>query len=52
MNPQLEVRWTDPEPFTLTIETTTDGDRIAAEAQQRTVDRQQNDKQQTTLTLE
>ena len=40
---QLEVTWDNPEPFTLTIQTTTDGDRVAQEAAQSEADRKMSD---------
>lgn len=39
--PQLEVKWDKPEPFTLVVQQTTDGERVAKEQAQREADKQE-----------
>jgi len=46
---QLEIQWSMPEPFALAIQHTLDGDRVAAEDQQKQADRKEADKKQTEL---
>ncbi len=45
----LEIKFDKPEPFTLTVQHTTDGDRVAREQTQREADQQHREKQQQTL---
>lgn len=47
--PQLEVTFDQPDPFTLKVKETQDGDRIAREKAQREADRAASDSQQPSL---
>jgi hypothetical protein len=45
---QIEVRWNKPEAFSLIVDTTMDGDRIAQKQQQKK-DRQEAEEKQVAL---
>jgi len=49
--PQLEIKWTNPEPFALVPIATLDGDRIAAGQQQTDADHKQADQLQSKLKM-
>ena len=44
---QLEVRFSEPEAFTLMTQSAVDGDRVVKEAAQRAADQQTSDRLQT-----
>lgn len=46
MKTQVEIKWDQPESFTLVPETTTDGDAIARSNEKREADKKENDKHQ------
>lgn len=48
--PQLDIKWDKPEAFALTVQSTTDGDRVAQEKAQLEADKQHAEKQQTSFT--
>ena len=48
---QLEVQWSEPESFKLTIQQTTDGDKIMAEAEQLEADRHVSEMLQRQMTV-
>jgi len=46
MKKQIEIKWTEPEPFALISQVTTDGDVIARERDKTVADRKESDERQ------
>jgi len=46
---QVEITWSEPEPFTLVVQTATDGDGVAARKVQAQTDQQAAEQEQPKL---